>query len=206
MPNEMFRQITANIKNRKSLVESLPFCAETGKGIEIISGHHRTRAARAANIQELHVLLDKSNLSRDQIIAKQLAHNNIDGIIDKQLTAALFSEIKDIDSQIEAFVNPKDFDLPEPANIKIEDMALGIKFKTISFFFLPSQLEKFDAVETLISKDTNMVGIAPLEYYEKLRDTIRKVKDIEDIRSIGMIISKMCDIALEYYENKEEVT
>lgn len=203
MGNEMFKQLASNIKKRKTIVESLPFCAETSKGIEIISGHHRVRASRSVDIQNIHVLLDKSGLSRDEIIAKQLAHNNIDGMIDKQMTADLFDEIKDIDAKIESFVTPSDLDMSTLNNLKIGDMGMGIEFKSISFFFLPSQLERFDEVTTLITNDTSTVGIAQLEYYEKLREAINKVKDIDDIRSVGMIISKMCEITLEYYADKE---
>src|SRR6266699_1322539 len=44
-----------------------------------ISGHHRTRAATAAGLSELFVLVDVTGLSRSQIAAKQLAHNAIEG-------------------------------------------------------------------------------------------------------------------------------
>lgn len=45
MKAEMFERLTENIKGDGRL-ESLPFCALTDKGIEIVSGHHRIRAVR----------------------------------------------------------------------------------------------------------------------------------------------------------------
>ncbi|RLC43118.1 MAG: chromosome partitioning protein ParB, partial [Candidatus Coatesbacteria bacterium] len=94
MPKTMFDQLTINIKKRGTL-ESLPFCAEVNGKYEIISGHHRIRAARAAGMDEVYILLDTSGLSRDEIIAKQLAHNNINGTVDPDLTLRLFEQIKD---------------------------------------------------------------------------------------------------------------
>ncbi len=92
--------------------------------------------------------------------------------------------------------------IPEPKQISIEDMDIGLNFKIITFLFLPHQLEKFDEVVDLIEKDTEAIGIADIKYYDKLRDTIKQVKDIEDIRAVGMIISRMCDIVKEYYNEQ----
>src|SRR6266702_1360750 len=47
MPKAMFERLAQTIGRDKRL-ESLPLCARTEKGLEIISGHHRTRAATAA--------------------------------------------------------------------------------------------------------------------------------------------------------------
>ena len=52
MKNEMQDQLTANIKNRGQL-ESLPFFCLVENQIEIISGHHRVKSARAAGMKEI---------------------------------------------------------------------------------------------------------------------------------------------------------
>jgi len=70
LPNTAMRQLIKNIGNR-GMLESLPYCVQTDKGIEIVSGHHRVRAARAADLAEIYILLDTSGLSRDEIKAKQ---------------------------------------------------------------------------------------------------------------------------------------
>src|ERR1035437_10075790 len=49
MPKAMFERLAQTIARDKRL-ESLPLCAKTDKGLEIISGHHRVRAATAAGI------------------------------------------------------------------------------------------------------------------------------------------------------------
>ena len=78
MKNEMQDQLTANIKKRGQL-ESLPFLVLVNGKLEIVSGHHRIKSARAAGLKELIVILDVSGLTRSQIVAKQLAHNAISG-------------------------------------------------------------------------------------------------------------------------------
>lgn len=61
MPPEMFRQLVANIRRRGTL-ESMPFCAWVAEPapahVEIVSGHHRARAAKEAGLQEIAVLLE----------------------------------------------------------------------------------------------------------------------------------------------------
>lgn len=72
MPKAMFERLSQTIGRDKRL-ESLPLCAWMEKGLEIISGHHRTRAATAAGLSELFVLMDVTGLTRSQIAAKHLA-------------------------------------------------------------------------------------------------------------------------------------
>lgn len=51
MPKAMFERLAQTIARDKRL-ESLPLCAKTERGLEIISGHHRTRAATAAAFRQ----------------------------------------------------------------------------------------------------------------------------------------------------------
>lgn len=52
MKNEMQDQLTANIKKRGQL-ESLPLFVLVDGKLEIISGHHRVKSARAAEMKEI---------------------------------------------------------------------------------------------------------------------------------------------------------
>ena len=110
MTKDMMERLAKNIKTHGNL-ESLPYCALVKKPklhVEVISGHHRIRASRMANMLEIHYLLDTNNLTRDDIVARQLAHNSIQGFDDKEMLKKLFSNIKDSDIQLEAFIHPKD--------------------------------------------------------------------------------------------------
>jgi len=199
-----FKQLSANIGSRGAL-ESLPFCAETARGFEIVSGHHRVRSARAAQVFCIYFLLDRSGLTKDQITAKQLAHNSISGIDNAQVLKELYDSINDAEARIEAFLDPADFEL-KLDSVGVGDIETDIQFKQISFLFLSHQLESFEDAANEIDKDTSVVGIAELEQYDQIKEAIRKVREIDDIRAVGMIVSRMSEIVLEYYNEREEAT
>ena len=58
MDTQTFNRLAANIEKDRRL-ESLPFCAASTKGdktvLEIVSGHHRIRAARKAELQKVYI-------------------------------------------------------------------------------------------------------------------------------------------------------
>jgi hypothetical protein len=110
MTKEMMERLTATVR-RDQRLESLPFCAETKRGVEIVSGHHRVRAATAAGQTNVWCIVDTTGLTPDQIKAKQLAHNSIAGIDDEAVLAQIYGEIADSESRLEAFLDRK-FDIP----------------------------------------------------------------------------------------------
>ena len=63
MDDDKFNQLVSNIKKRGTL-EQLPYCALTNKGVEVVSGHHRMKAARIAGLDTVEILLDRSGLTR----------------------------------------------------------------------------------------------------------------------------------------------
>jgi hypothetical protein len=204
MTNNVFQQLADNIKKTGTL-ESIPLCAvnyDTNR-IEIISGHHRVRAARAAGLSEINVLLYSDKLSKSQIIAKQLAHNSISGKDDPEIIKQLFLQISDAESKLEAFIDPKDLDIQEPDRISIDNITTEVPFRKIAFLFLDHQLESFKEASEEIEKDTTLVGAIPMEHYEKFREAIQTVATEAEIVSVGMIISKMCDIVIDHYRLSE---
>ena len=96
MRKEMQDQLTANIKNRGQL-ESLPLLVEKDGVLEIISGHHRIKSARAAGMKEIIAIIDVSGLSRSKIASKQLAHNAISGFDDPSILREICKMLDDVD-------------------------------------------------------------------------------------------------------------
>lgn len=205
LPNSAMRQLIKNVGNR-GILESLPYCVQTERNIEIISGHHRVRAARAAGFNDIYILMDTSGLTRDEIKAKQLAHNSINGFDDPELLAELYNGINSAEARLEAYINEDALaaQLEKIQPINIGDIGTDLTFRQISFLFLPHQLEKFEDVFDTIERDTELVCVSKLDYYDKFKVALLKIRECEDIRSVGMILSKMCDITKEYYEKKEE--
>ena len=102
MKNEMQDQLTANIKKRGQL-ESLPLFVLVDGKLEIISGHHRVKSARAAEMKEIIAIVDVSGLSRSKIAAKQLAHNAISGFDDDSTLREIVKMMDDVDDMIESY-------------------------------------------------------------------------------------------------------
>jgi len=197
MPKAMFERLAQTIARDKRL-ESLPLCAKTERGLEICSGHHRTRAATAAGLSEMFTLVDVTGLTRSQIAAKQLAHNAIEGQDNEQLLAEIYRQIEDAESKLEAFVDQKlDVELPK---VKIEGLDVEIDFKSVLLIFLPRVKERLDrALEYLRSSGQRLDGvyIAADSDYGPLERAVRKIHDEYDVRVVSDIIGKMADLALE---------
>jgi hypothetical protein len=197
MPKAMFERLAQTIARDKRL-ESLPLCAKTERGLEIIAGHHRVRAATAAGISEMFIMVDVTGLSRSQIAAKQLAHNAIEGQDNEQLLAEIYQQIEDAESKLEAFIDAKlDIEVPK---VKIEGLDVEIDFKMVLLIFLPRVKERLDrALEYLRSSGQRLDGvyIAADSDYAPLEKAVRKINEEYDVRVVADIIGKMADLALE---------
>jgi len=153
MSGDVFKKLVNNISKDKRL-ETMPFCVFKknpvgNEELVIMSGHHRTRAAKAAGLEFIYVLVDERQLTNDQIAAKQIAHNSINGMDDKQKLAEIYEAITDLDAQIEAAVDPKMLAY-STGNLKIEDLRLSMDFEILNILFLPYQKEDFENVVKLI--------------------------------------------------------
>ena len=202
MTKEMLTQLSRNIKKR-NYMESLPYCAQTKKGIEIISGHHRVRAARMAGMKEIHILLDTNKLRKSEITARQLAHNSISGIDDKQMLKKLFDQIGDVDLRLESFLDPVELSIEPVDTIPLTNLSAGVDFQSISLLFLPSQFTQFDEImDTLSGKEVGVYAINE-EIFDRFKEAVSKTKDLDNIKQVSMAISRMCDIVEEHNAQEE---
>ncbi|GAG37170.1 unnamed protein product, partial [marine sediment metagenome] len=165
MPRQTMERLALTMETDHRL-ESLPFCAATKKGIQIVSGHHRFRAARMAGIRELYILLDTTGLTAAQITAKQLAHNSIQGYDDPQILKELFEAIGDVELQLEAYIDSEKLGV-ELKKLTVPNITLGIKYRTVMLTFLPYQQQEFeDAVAKIadaLPPDVSAVYMLELE-------------------------------------------
>lgn len=198
MDKRRFARLTENIK-KDSRLEYLPYCCFKEDRIEIISGHHRVRAARAAGITEIFCIVDNKTLTRSQIRAKQLAHNALVGTDDKTMLKQLWSEIEDLEDQLSTGILPDDLQETELKSISTEAISLDFTFKTIQFVFLPTSYEK---VLSTFKSVAEVVGIADIKQYEPFVKILKKTSKTEDIRNIGAILVKICEIVNEYLQDK----
>lgn len=191
MKKEMQDQLTANIKNRGQL-ESLPLLALKDGRLEIISGHHRVKSARAAGIKEIICIIDVSGLSRSKIASKQLAHNAISGFDDPSTLKEICKMLEDVDDMLESYIGKDYIDEPMTKYDKLIAPSLDFGFKNIVFSFLRYQIDDMDMlIKSLESIGPELVGVASYEQCEKFVDALNAYQRFTDIRNIGAAIHAM---------------
>lgn len=197
MKNEMQDQLTANIKKRGQL-ESLPFLVLKDGKLEIVSGHHRIKSARAAELKEIIAIIDVSGLSRSQIAAKQLAHNAISGFDDDSTLREIVKMITDVDDMIESFVGKDIMEEPLEQYDKMMSPAIEFDFKNVVFSFLPHQVKDMDAlIKNLETTAPEIIGVASYEQCKAFVETLSKYQKFTDIRNVGAAIHSMIQNANE---------
>lgn len=197
MKNEMQDQLTANILKRGQL-ESLPFLVLKDGKLEIVSGHHRIKSARAAGLKEIIVIVDVSGLSRSQIAAKQLAHNAISGFDDDSTLREIVKMITDVDDMIESFVGKDIMEEPLEQYDKMLSPAIQFDFKNVTFSFLPHQVQDMDAlIKSLETTASEIIGVATYEQCKGFVETLSRYQKFTDIRNVGAAIHSMIQNANE---------
>lgn len=196
MNNEMFNRLAQNIKNDQRL-ESLPFCALTEKGIEVVSGHHRLRASRKAGLKEIYILLDDTGMRQSSLRSKQLSHNSLSGTDNEQMLKEIYGMIDDAADRISAYM-PREFEEAFD-KAKVKSVAFNAEFVVTTLVFMSYEHEMFnDAVERIkeLPKVEEMM-IADIEVKDKVQKAMRRVQEEFEIRAMGTILSKMAEIVLE---------
>ena len=197
MSDAMFRRLTETIE-RDERLEALPFCAVTDRGIEIVSGHHRMRAARSAGMKETWALVDVSGLTQSQIKAKQLAHNAISGVDDPSMLQQIYAQLTTIEDIREAFVFEADFDKLNKASegVGIAEVQVDFDIRTVFLMFLPTYYEKWTELLKSIPPNTDEIALADAQIAEKFREALKATGKSYDIKAATPLLCKMIDQAL----------
>lgn len=202
MPPRMFERLVANIKQRGSL-ESVAYCAQPdGVGeIEIVSGHHRVRAARAAGIERIPIMVDVSPMTRSLIVAKQLAHNALVGVDDPDLTRQLTAMIDNPDDRLVSGLPDEVFGEQEEIDaMRLFTPRIDFDFRTVTFSFLPHQQEEFERLIDMLDGRHDLLLGAPLECFDDFMRALARYARIKKIRSGGSAITLLVRLALEEVE------
>jgi ParB/Sulfiredoxin domain len=198
MSKAMFSQLIDNISNSGSL-ESVPLCAEIDKVVWIVSGHHRVRAARAAGQTYILVYI-ASGLTWDQVRAKQLAHNSIEGRDDPELVKKIFEQIQDVQSRFEAFIDAKLFDAaPRPVSFTQVDVDFKKTSRAVLLLFLPVQWADMEtAIQNILpATDIDETLICGYEEWEPWAEVLKRVRQEMDVTAIPTAIAVMAKLASE---------
>ena len=191
-----FERLTGNIRKRGSL-ESLPYCHQPGGTgpIEVISGHHRSRAARAAGLQSIPVIVDTRTMRRSEVIAKQIAHNELMDMPDKDVLAILVAMIDNVDDLIATGLDESQLPTVEPDDTKLAIPHGEFDWRSATLMFLPHQMEDFKAAITAIANGTDVVGVATVEQFEEFASAVYAFGRSKDVRNFTVMIALLTDLA-----------
>lgn len=200
MEPEKFQQLVENVKKDGHL-ESLPLCVKRPNPerneFEIISGHHRVGAARAAGVMLIYILVVEADWSEDRIRSKQLAHNALAGIDDATVLRELYESIKDLELRIASGVRAAELEA-KVSGFKIDEMSIELDYRVVNLVFLARQKREFmGAIERILGDDT--VVVADLEVYDLFREALAKVKKVEHVRQLTSVLEKMAEIVKDHY-------
>lgn len=201
-----FDRLKENIK-KDSRLESLPYVVKKvnqagNDEFLIISGHHRVRAARAAGMQEVFVLVDEGTLSEDEIRSKQLAHNALAGFDDPQILADIYREIEAMEERIATGLTDLEKGLEGQIPVQIDDVAVQFEYEPISFLFLKKDNVRFQ--EILAKLEPGAKYLADKADFERFAEDLIKVSEAHDIRSISAIMVKVLDVLEEHLASLEK--
>ncbi len=204
MPPTMFGQLVSNVSKR-GILESVPFCCiPAGNDIvEIVSGHKRIRAAREAGLERIVILLDTSGLSRSAVAAKVIAHNNLSGYSDKQVMAELAQEIQEIEDRLEAYLPPDIDDLELEPMDPLLSPKVNFDWKTVSFTFLPHQLEDMKELIDAMPNRQDLVVVAEVSLFAEFAEALSRYSRFREVKSANHAVAFMAKSALDIVESGE---
>ena len=191
MPGEMFDRMSETI-GRDARLESLPFCALTDKGIEIVSGHHRVRAARKAGMKEIWVIVDTTGLTPSQIKAKQLAHNAISGVDDPSMLSQIFLQIQNVQDIRESFIDMEA--IKKIGRINMAEISVDIMPKTVYLVFVPAYYEKWTLLAAATPPAIDEIAVVDAKIEDQFREALKSIGKSYDIKAATPIVCKMIDL------------
>lgn len=197
---DKFKQMVANI--RKGGMESVPLLYQDdelkaeGNKFEIISGHHRIDAAKEAGITLILAMVSR-NITRQELVSKQLAHNALVGVDDKAILKELFDSLEEIDLRMASGLSD------EIAKVSYESLNFKVgTFKSLLMLFVSPDLEDFNNIATEITENSQIaqsdeVMVGTLPSYDLLIEAIQKIKKVENIKNNAVALHRIARIAIE---------
>ena len=199
---EKFNQLVKNVKDSQAL-ESIPLVHKKNGHYEIISGHHRIEAAKEAGLKQILVMVGEG-YDRDDVISKQLAHNELAGRDDDVLLYELFQEIENVSKKIATGLS----DRIDQIQYTSLNFRVG-EWKEFTVLFLPEDIgivdEKIEEIVEITSiKSQSEVRLDYIKHFDRFAKAVRKIKMAENIKSNGTALLRLVELAEETMMNRAE--
>lgn len=191
-----FDRLTENIRGRGQ-VESVPYVhrPDSDKPAEIISGHHRYRAAAAAGVKSIPVLVDTRPMRRSEIRAKQIAHNALVGSSDEGILRQMIAEIDNVDDLLTTGLPDEMLPTVDADDTTLHLPSAVFDWRMVTLSFLPAALDDFTQALDTIDKHSEVVGLAHREQFADFSEAIYGYARLKNIRSMSTVVSMITDLA-----------
>jgi hypothetical protein len=197
MTEQEFNKLIHNIQKSGGLSSAITCYKKENGSFVIISGHHRFKACVKLSFVKVPVIYAlESDLEKDEIIALQLSHNSLHGQDDKGILKRMFNEIQSIDFKF--FAN---IDIDEVGSIKTDNFSFSAELihYTVSFVLYKEPFVNFAELLNVtddLTKTSDLIIIADgNENENKLLELIKKAKKEYNIKSSGVALSKIIELA-----------
>lgn len=199
-----FTRLVANVKDR-GMLESLPYCHQpNGEGVvSTISGHHRVRAARAAGLTHIPVIVDKRVMSRSEVVSKQIAHNQLHGSPDEAILRQMIAMIDNPDDLLATGLGEDYLPTVERDTTSMDVPHADFEWRMLVLTFLPRQFDDFQQVIDMIPA-ADMVGVATDDQFEQFAKAVYKYARMKSIKSVSTAVALLTDLALTEIAKMEE--
>lgn len=193
-----FERLTENIRMRGAL-EQLPYCYQPdGEGvIEVVSGHHRLRAARQAGLSEVWVLVDTMPMRRTEVTAKAIAHNIIHGTPDENVLRELVATIDNVDDLLTTGLPEEFLPLVDDDNTQLQIPHADFDWRIVYLSFLPGQMADFQAAVEQIERQAEFVGVAQLDQFEEFAKACYTYGRLMNVKSISTTVAMLTELAVK---------
>ncbi len=205
MASEQFQRLVENIKADGCLT-STPLVAHDvdTPGIDIVvSGNHRVEAAVVAGIETAYCLEIIKPLSRQQLIAMQLAHNAIEGEDDKSVLKELYGEL-DIEWREYSGLSDSDFDLNDLSVASVS--GVSPEYMDLVFSFLSEDAQSvqdfMDRAQTWGRREIPAYA-AEFSQFEDFLETVIRTKSLKGVNNSAVAVSLLCQMAGERMDQLE---
>ena len=203
MSNDTFNALVNNIR-RDGQLSSVPFCVKHKDGTyTVVSGNHRTQAAKMAGLTSIHVMyIEEENTTNDWLLATQLSHNSIVGQDDAELLKQLLDEITDVALKEYAHISNEVLDSVKDINYTVE--MPNNEVVPVILMFVDTQKVQFDRImdvlENYSEKELSNLTLLDMETMKRLNDVSTKVSAKYKIKAQALSICKMLEIVDDYLE------
>lgn len=169
----------------------------------VLSGNHRVAAAIDAGIETADCIVILSDLTDDEQLALQLAHNSVTGQDDPNVLKRLYESLS-LDAKAYSGLTDDSFKWDSTINLSALATAQA-SYTEVVAMFLPEEHAEFDAALKRIEKSDKATRIAArYADFDAVFEALVATKERQNIQNTAVALCAMAQLALERLAELEQ--